>query len=238
MRRTAVVVLLAALSAAALASPAAAQGPAPAIRAVLFFSPTCGHCEYVINELLFPVWFPQFGGEPEVRWDETLAEPSFFLATNGTLEVLLADVSTRAGSELFVASNEPLGLPEDARGVPRLVVGDRYLIGSGEIPDEFPGIVEEGLAGGGIDWPNLPGIDEALAAVPPGEPAASTTTTAATTTPTATSSTTAVGSTTTAAPATTVTEATTTTGAAGRCPSAGIRCGNASGATRRPTRWP
>ncbi len=54
--------------------------------------------------------------------------------------------------------------------MPRLVVGDRYLIGSGEIPDEFPGIVEEGLAGGGIDWPNLPGIDEALAAIPPENP--------------------------------------------------------------------
>ena len=51
---------------------------------------------------------------------------------------------------------------------PRLVVGDRYLIGSGEIPDEFPGIVEAGLAGGGIDWPGIPGMAEALAGDPPG----------------------------------------------------------------------
>ena len=220
MRRTAVVVLLAALSAAALASPATAQGPAPAVRAVLFFSPTCGHCEYVINELLFPVWFPQFGGEPEVLWDEAIDVPAFYLATNGTLEILLVDVSVTAGLDLHRAVGEALGIPEQRRGsVPRLVVGDLYLIGSGEIPDEFPGIVEESLAGGGIDWPNLPGMDEALAAIPLGEPAPSTTTTAATAT--AATSTTAVSSTTIAAPATTVTEATTTTSGGGVLPLGG-----------------
>jgi uncharacterized membrane protein len=156
-----------------------ASAQAPVVRAVLFFSPTCGHCEYVINDLLFPVWFPQYGGEPEVRWDETLAAPSFYLATNGTLEVLFADVSTQDGSELFIASNEPLGLPQDARGVPRLVVGDRYLIGSGDIPAEFPGFIEEGLAEGGVDWPAIPGLADALAGIPDTMP---TTTTAGTST--------------------------------------------------------
>ena len=181
---------------------------------MLFFSPTCGHCEYVINELLFPVWFPQFGGEPDIRYDESLGEnASFILGTNGTLEVLFVNVTLEAGRTLHLAAGEALGIPEQRRGsVPRLVVGDRYLIGSGEIPEVLPAIIEEGLAGGGIDWPDIPGIDEALASIPSGEPA---TTTTATTTTTAATSITAVGSTTTAAPATTVAEATTTTSGGG-----------------------
>nr|MCU0281118.1 vitamin K epoxide reductase family protein [Acidimicrobiia bacterium] len=153
----------------------------------------------------FPVWFPQYGGEAEVIWDEAIDQPAFFLATNGTLEVLLADVSTQAGSELFRSSNEPLGLPQDALGVPRLVVGDRYLIGSGDIPAEFPGIIEEGLASGGIDWPAIPGMADALAGIPGpttttttgGDPGTSTTSPGSTTTTAAGSTTTNPGTTTT-----------------------------------------
>ena len=144
---------------------------------MLFFSPTCGHCEYVINELLFPVWFPQYGGEAEVLYDESPGdEAAFLLATNGTLEVLFVDVTVEPGQEMHLAVGEALGIPEARRGsVPRLVVGDRYLIGSGEIPDEFPGIIEEALAGEGIDWPAIPGIAEALASHSPGAPATTTT---------------------------------------------------------------
>jgi len=159
----------------ALVGPAAAA-QAPVVRAVLFFSPTCGHCEYVINELLFPVWFPEYGGEAEVRWDESLAQPAFFLGTNGILEVLSVGVSTAEGAETFFASSEALGVPAARQGVPRLVVGDRYLIGSGEIPDEFPGIIESGLASGGIGWPAISGLDEALATIPEGETTTTTTT--------------------------------------------------------------
>ncbi len=215
-RRAAVAIGAAALVlAAALVGPAA-EAQSPAVRAVLFFSPTCGHCEYVINELLFPVWFPQYGGEAVVRGDQSSGdEPAFLLATNGTLEVLFVDVTVPSGQEMHLAVGEALGIPEPRLGsVPRLVVGDRYLIGSREIPDEFPGIVEAGLAGGGLDWPAIPGMAEALAAIPPAEPA----TTSTTTTPSPTS-TTAASSTTSAAvtstPPTTAASTTTTSGIAG-----------------------
>ncbi len=84
---------------------------------MLFFSPTCGHCEYVINDLLFPVWFPQFGGEPEVLWDEAQAMPGVLLATNGTLEILLVDVCVDAGLEMHRAVGEALGHPGGAPGI-------------------------------------------------------------------------------------------------------------------------
>jgi uncharacterized membrane protein len=188
---------LAALLVLAAAAPAAGA-QTPVVRAVLFFSPTCGHCEYVIDELLFPVWFPQYGGEPEVRYDESLGDQvAFSLGSNGTLEILFVDVTVVAGGELHRAAAEALMIPEERRGVPRLVVGSRYLVGSREIPDSFPNIIEEGLVSGGIDWPDLPGLQEALASIP-AQPTVTTTTTIGTTT-------TAPGTTTTPAPSTTTT---------------------------------
>ena len=59
----------------AIALPASAQSDTDedaVVRVVFFFSPTCGHCEYVINDVL-PGVFEQFGGEPSVFFDETLS---------------------------------------------------------------------------------------------------------------------------------------------------------------------
>ncbi|MEA2009572.1 MAG: vitamin K epoxide reductase family protein, partial [Actinomycetota bacterium] len=54
----------------------------------------------------------------------------------------------------------------DRAGVPRLDVEDIYLVGSEQIPAEFPGIIEKGLASGGIPWPDVPGLEAALATIP------------------------------------------------------------------------
>jgi uncharacterized membrane protein len=59
-----------------------------------------------------------------------------------------------------------LSIPDERLGVPRLVVEDAYYVGSQEIPEALPGIIEDGLADGGIPWPDIPGIDEAIASVP------------------------------------------------------------------------
>jgi len=203
-RVTAVLVVAAAVS---LGPAASAQEPT--VRAVLFFSPSCGHCEYVINSYLLPVWFPEYGGEPEWFSGGVEGEPSsFYLGTNGTLEVLLVDAGTAAGSEFFVTSAQALGVQQ--RGVPFLIVGDTYLIGSAQIPEQFAVIVEEGLASGGIDWPDLPGMQEILAIITSGmttttEPGTTTTTNPVTSTTNPGSSTTNPGSTTTLPGTTTTT---------------------------------
>ena len=69
--RTAAVTMV--LAALLLSAPAAGaqEDDSLYVRGVLFFSPTCGHCEYVINDVL-PGVFEQFGGEPEVFFDDTL----------------------------------------------------------------------------------------------------------------------------------------------------------------------
>jgi len=194
--------------------PAAAEEPVA--RAVLFFSPTCPHCEYVIeNEL--PGLFEETGGPAEVYYDQTLqaGRVAFYLLTNGHLEMLLVDVSVHEGVNLFYSATDAFSIPSG--GVPRLVVGNRYLIGSRDIPEQFPGIVLGALASGeGIDWPAIPGLAEAVESVPiPGGGTGTPTTTlpaSTTTVPTETTSTsdppaTSVPETTTSVPGVTTTSA-------------------------------
>jgi hypothetical protein len=86
------------------------------------------------------------------------------------LEVISFDTSQPGGQELYDASTEQFNVSAEMQGVPRMVVGGRFLVGSLQIPEEFPGIVEEGLASGGIDWPAIPGLAQALAAQKQAEP--------------------------------------------------------------------
>ena len=160
------VLLVATLVVAAL--PALAQTDTeegPVVQAVMFFSPTCGHCEIVINEHL-PVIFEQFGGEPTVLFDDTVPpeEVAFYEMSNGTLEILLVDASVEIGAIMFGEDSERLGV--ESPGVPRLDIEDVFLVGSEQIPTELPGIIEEGLANGGIPWPDVPGLDAALSTIP------------------------------------------------------------------------
>lgn len=140
---------------AALAPVAAAQATeTPVVRAVLFYSPTCPHCHTVINETLLPM-MEQYGQR---------------------LQVIGIDITQPGGAALYQASTEQFQVPDELQGVPRLIVGERFMVGSVQIPQEFPGIVEAGLANGGIDWPAIPGLAEALAANQPAQEAAAQTT--------------------------------------------------------------
>jgi uncharacterized membrane protein len=115
------------------------------VQAVLFYSPSCSHCHYVISEVLEPM-LADYGDQ---------------------LQIVRIDASQASGSEVFHAALERYGDPSRPRGVPTLVVGEEVLIGSHEIPDRFPALVEEGLAAGGISWPDVPGLAELLAGVQP-----------------------------------------------------------------------
>ena len=135
------------------------------VRAVLFFSPTCPHCHQVINEDL-PVIFERFGGRPRV-WTEPdpgPRGPTFYYLTNGELEILLVDASQEAGGVLYEVCTEQFAVPPARQGVPRLVVGDSVLVGSVEIPSQFPGMIERARTAGGLDWPAIDGL---IARIPP-----------------------------------------------------------------------
>ncbi|MFP3853254.1 MAG: vitamin K epoxide reductase family protein [Anaerolineales bacterium] len=131
--------------------PIQVAAQSPVVRAVFFYSPTCPHCEKVIVEDMSPL-AEQYGDQ---------------------LRVLYVDVSTELGQSLYQSAVEALQIPENRLGVPTLVVGQRVLVGSLEIPEQFPPIIEQGLSEGGIPWPSIPGLEEILGSLeePGAEPA-------------------------------------------------------------------
>jgi uncharacterized membrane protein/thiol-disulfide isomerase/thioredoxin len=110
------------------------------VRAVLFFSPSCGHCHTVIEQVLPPL-AEKYGEQ---------------------LEILLINITTPEGRQLFQSAADYFKELREIRGVPTLVVGEQVLIGSLEIPEQFPNIIEAGIHSGGIEWPSIPGLSEVL----------------------------------------------------------------------------
>jgi uncharacterized membrane protein/thiol-disulfide isomerase/thioredoxin len=116
-----------------------AYAHAPRVYAVLFFSPTCSHCHKVMTEDLPPL---------QEKYGEQL-------------QVYAVDVSSQEGQALFDTTIVRYQIPDERLGVPMLVVGDTILVGSREIPQQFPSMIDSGLAGSGIDLPDIPGLDVA-----------------------------------------------------------------------------
>jgi uncharacterized membrane protein len=112
------------------------------VQAVLFYSPTCPHCHYVISEVLMPM-LDEYGER---------------------LQIIGIDTTEPGGAQLYQATIEHYRIPHARQGVPTLVVNDVVLVGSEEIPKQFPVIVMTGLAGGGLTWPDIPGLDQVLPA--------------------------------------------------------------------------
>lgn len=114
----------------------AADDPAPVARAVLFWSENCPHCHYVLEETLPPL-MEKYGDQ---------------------LEILSVELSaSSANYELWLATMEALDMPQDQGGVPMLFIGDHVLIGSRDIPERLPGLIEQYLAAGGVSYPDVPG---------------------------------------------------------------------------------
>lgn len=140
------------------------------VHAVLFYSPGCGHCYIVITEELPPL-FERYGDQ---------------------LYIVGVDITQPAGQELFLLTLQYFNL--ESGGVPFLVVGDTYLVGSVDIPEKFPDLIEQYLAQGGVDWPAISGLAEVLIVPRPTEiptvtqPSNESTPTSTTTIPTPTSS--------------------------------------------------
>lgn len=134
-------VLLALIALLICPAPLAALAEAPVVRAVLFYSPSCGHCHKVITEDLPPL-FQKHGDQ---------------------LQMIGVDASEPTGGALYNAAADKFDVPPENRGVPMLVVADVVLMGSAEIPERFPALIEQYLAAGGVDWPDIPGMADVVA---------------------------------------------------------------------------
>jgi uncharacterized membrane protein/thiol-disulfide isomerase/thioredoxin len=113
----------------------------PVVRAVLFYSPSCGHCHQIITQDLPPL-IEKYGDQ---------------------LQIIGLDTANVTGQALYQAAVQRFKIPDARRGVPTLIVADVVLVGSLEIPQQFPGLVETYLAQGGVGWPDIPGLAEAMA---------------------------------------------------------------------------
>ena len=131
-------ILLVLLLALLAATPGAAQEPR--VRAVLFYSPSCPHCLQLIQNDLPPL-LEKYGAQ---------------------LEILAIDMTQPAGQELYISAIERFAIPEERRGVPAMIIGEVVLVGRYEIPEQFPGLVEAALAAGGLDYPDIPGLQDLL----------------------------------------------------------------------------
>lgn len=122
----------------------------PVVQAILFHTPTCPACQQVIEEVLDPM-MKDYGAQLQIVKINTLED---------------------SGYELYLALVEQHQIPPERQGVPTLVVGDTVLIGSFEIPERFPPLVEEVLAAGGIGWPDVPGLAQTASELqePPSDP--------------------------------------------------------------------
>jgi uncharacterized membrane protein len=85
------------------------------------------------------------------------------------------------GQALYLAAIERYAIPYERRGVPTLIIDDTVLVGSYEIPEYLPGLIEHHLASGGVDWPDIPGLAELMPETGeetdnPGEPTPASTT--------------------------------------------------------------
>ncbi len=118
-----------------------AKATAPIVQALLFFSPTCPHCHKVIKDDLPPL-LKKYGKQ---------------------LKIILINVRQEDGQALYQAAIKHFQIPEERLGVPTLIVGNEILVGADEIPAQFPKLIENFLAQGGIGWPPIPGLKEAFA---------------------------------------------------------------------------
>jgi len=123
----------------------AARAASPVVRAVLFYSPTCPHCHQVIEEVLLPL-LDQYGEQ---------------------LDLVGIDITTTGGTVLYDSAIKQFRVPAEQQGVPMLVVGETVLIGSRDIPAQFPGLIEQNLAADGTDWPPIPGLLRVLETAEP-----------------------------------------------------------------------
>lgn len=114
--------------------PGDVQAQENTVHAVLFYSPSCPHCHVVMTEVIPPLE-EQYGAQ---------------------LQVMELDTSRSQGQAVFQAAIEYYQL--ERVGVPTLIIGEHALIGSGEIPEFFPLLIEQYLSEGGIGWPDLPGM--------------------------------------------------------------------------------
>ncbi|MBT8396559.1 MAG: vitamin K epoxide reductase family protein, partial [Gemmatimonadetes bacterium] len=110
--------------------------PGPVVHAVLFYHPTCPHCHELITQYLIPLQ-EQHGSQ---------------------LVILGMDTSQQWANNLYWEAVRHYEVPEEDWAVPMMVVGENAFVGGEQIPTNFSPILDQGLAGEGVDLPSYPAL--------------------------------------------------------------------------------
>ncbi len=146
MTRIASLSTLILLAAALTVFPTAAQtAKPPIVHAVLLWMNGCPHCEEVIQNVLPPL---------REKYGEQF-------------DLSMIEVATMQDVEVLYQVAASYNIPKDQTGVPFLIIGDHVLIGSQQIPNELPSLIEQYLAQGGVDLPANPIIAKLLSQTSP-----------------------------------------------------------------------
>ena len=113
---------------------------ADAVHAYFFYANDCPHCHAALENVVYPL---------EETWGDQL-------------EVRLLEIGTPEYYEALMAVEAHFEVPAANRSIPTLVVGDQILIGETEISDNFGAIVSDGVAAGGIAFPDIEGVDPSI----------------------------------------------------------------------------
>ena len=117
----------------------------PIVHAVLFWMNGCPHCEEVIQNVLPPL-SEKFGEQ---------------------FDLSMIEVSTMQDVEVLYQVAASYNISQEQTGVPFLIIGNHVLIGSQQIPNELPNLIEQYLAQGGADLPANPIIAKLLSQASP-----------------------------------------------------------------------
>ena len=134
--------LLVILLLALCASPVRVQAQQPVVHAVMFWMAGCSHCEDVIQNVLPPLR-EKYGEQFDL----------FMIEVKGTPDV-----------DLLYRVAASYGIPKEQTGVPFLIMGDQALVGSAQVREQLPALVDDYLTQGGLDYPTNPLLVDLLPA--------------------------------------------------------------------------
>jgi uncharacterized membrane protein len=134
-------VLILPLLALLLPAPAlAAQNNTGVVKAVMFWVNGCPYCEQVLLDVLPPLQ-EQYGDQ---------------------LQVTLVELVDLQDINRLYKLGAAFGLEKEQVNLPFLVLDNTALVGAEQIPEQLPALIEQHLAAGGVDFPDLPGLVDML----------------------------------------------------------------------------
>ncbi|MCD6576662.1 MAG: cytochrome c biogenesis protein CcdA [Anaerolineaceae bacterium] len=107
------------------------------VHGLYFYSKDCPHCMAVLNDLLLPMQ-NELGTKLHIR---------------------LVEIDYPENYELLIRAEDRFSVKPEERAIPTLIIDGRVLIGEDAIRTNLRDIVEQGILGNGIPWPDIPNFD-------------------------------------------------------------------------------